>query len=434
MADTEFGQGVSSFAQSSQYATEAWNSLKSGDFVGTAKGVLGSLRTLGDALGDWGIPGFGSSDTSLAKDVERLTASNENLQKSIDVLSDKMDKATSMSEITQTSEKQKEYLEQSIKNTQELMSREGRVYSNGFLGVGGKKSSNHKINKAVSSAEWNRVSSIVGHSVKSASDFWNLTSEEMANVAAYAEDIYDKIKQYADDGKGDAAQYMDTYISYYKQLEELENTQREKMTDISFDNVKSEFSDLLSDMNSDTEDFTNNFEDMMRNAIVNSLMVSKYNKMLEDWYKAFSKAMEDDTITETEKNNLKSQYDSIVADAKSERDALMKTLELDTTSKSQSATSGGWSSMGQETADELNGRFTALQIAGEQVKVNTDLILSAVNTLVYNADANFTAVSEVRNMMIRTNSYLEDIRKYNKLIYEQFGSKIDDMIASFKSL
>lgn len=434
MADTKFGQGFSSFAQSSQYATEAWNSLKSGDFAGTAKGVLGSLRTLGDALGDWGISGFGSSDTSLAKDIERLTSSNENLQKSIDVLSDKMEKATSMSEITQTYEQQKKYLEQSIKNTQEMMSREGKVYSNGFLGIGGSKSSNHKINKAVSSSEWDRVSSIVGHSVKSASDFWNLTSEEMANVAAYAGDIYDKIKQHADDGKGNAAQYMDTYISYYKQLEELENTQREKMTNISFDNVKSEFSDLLSDMNSETEDFTNNFEEMMRNAIVNSLMVSKYNKMLEDWYKAFSKAMEDDTITETEKNNLKSQYDSIVADAKSERDALMKTLELDTTSKSQSATSGGWQSMGQETADELNGRFTALQIAGEQAKVNTDLIVSAVNTLVVKTDANFTTLSEVRNMMIITNSYLEDIRKYNKLTYEEFGSKLDDIKRSLKNL
>lgn len=434
MADTKFGQGFSSFAQSSQYATEAWNSLKSGDFAGTAKGVLGSLRTLGDALGDWGISGFGSSDTSLAKDIERLTSSNENLQKSIDVLSDKMEKATSMSEITQTYEQQKKYLEQSIKNTQEMMSREGKVYSNGFLGIGGSKSSNHKINKAVSSSEWDRVSSIVGHSVKSASDFWNLTSEEMANVAAYAGDIYDKIKQHADDGKGNAAQYMDTYISYYKQLEELENTQREKMTNISFDNVKSEFSDLLSDMNSETEDFTNTFEEMMRNAIVNSLMVSKYNKMLEDWYKAFSKAMEDDTITETEKNNLKSQYDSIVADAKSERDALMKTLELNTTSKSQSATSGGWQSMGQETADELNGRFTALQIAGEQAKVNTDLIVSAVNTLVVKTDANFTTLSEVRNMMIITNSYLEDIRKYNKLTYEEFGSKLDDIKRSLKNL
>lgn len=434
IADTKFGQGFSSFAQSSQYATEAWNSLKSGDFAGTAKGVLGSLRTLGDALGDWGIPGFGSSDTSLAKDVERLTASNENLQKSIDVLSDKMDKATSMSEITQTYEQQKKYLEQSIKNTQEMMSREGKVSSKGFLGIGSKASSNHKINKAVSYSEWDRVSSIVGRSVRSASDFWNLTSEEMANVAAYAGDIYDKIKQHADDGKGNAAQYMDTYISYYKQLEELENTQREKLTDISFDNVKSEFSDLLSDMNSDTEDFTNNFEEMMRNAIVNSLMVSKYNKILEDWYKAFSKAMEDGTITETEKNNLKSQYDSIVADAKSERDALMKTLELDTTSKSQSATIGGWQSMGQDTADELNGRFTALQIAGENISSNMIATVAHMETIVATGISTNGAVLEIRNMMIMTNSYLEDIVKYAKLTYNDFGTKLDDMNRRLKDI
>lgn len=434
IADTKFGQGVSSFAQSSQYATEAWNSLKNGDFVGTAKGVLGSLRTLGDALGDFGLSGFGSSDTSLAKDVERLTASNENLQKSIDVLSDKMDKATSMSEITQTYEQQKKYLEQSIKNTQEMMIREGKVYSNGFIGIGGKKSSNYKIDKAVSSAEWDRVSSIVGRSVRSASDFWNLTSEEMANVAAYAGDIYDKIKQYADNGKGDVAQYMDTYINYYKQLEELENTQREKLTDISFDNVKSEFSNLLSDMNSDTEDFTNNFEEMMRNAIVNSLMVSKYNKMLEDWYKAFSKAMEDGTITETEKNNLKSQYDSIVADAKSERDALMKTLELDTISKSQSATSGGWTSIGQESVDELNGRFTALQIVGENIADNMVTNVAQMESLVTLGISTNGAVIDIRNMMVSTNSYLEDVVKYTKLTFTEFGNKMDDMYKCLKRI
>lgn len=88
----------------------------------------------------------------------------------------------------------------------------------------------------------------------------------------------------------------------------------------------------------------------------------------------------------------------------------------------------------KETADELNGRFTALQIAGEQAKVNTDLIVSAVNTLVVKTDANFITLSEVRNMMIITNSYLEDIRKYNKLTYEEFGSKLDDIKMSLKNL
>ncbi len=39
-----------------------------------------------------------------------------------------------------------------------------------------------------------------------------------------------------------------------------------------------------------------------------------------------------------------------------------------------------------------------------------------------------------RNMMIITNSYLEDIRKYNKLTYEEFGSKLDDIKRSLKNL
>ena len=90
--------------------------------------------------------------------------------------------------------------------------------------------------------------------------------------------------------------------------------------------------------------------------------------------------------------------------------------------------------MGQETADELNGRFTALQIAGESIKDNTDLITTAMNILASKADENNAIVSDVRNILIYTNSYLEDIKKYNKLIYEQFGSKIDDMLVRLKNL
>ena len=90
--------------------------------------------------------------------------------------------------------------------------------------------------------------------------------------------------------------------------------------------------------------------------------------------------------------------------------------------------------MGQDTADELNGRFTALQIAGESIKDNTDIITTAMNILASKADESNAIVTDVRNMLIYTNSYLEDIKKYNKLIYEQFGSKIDDMIVKLKSL
>ena len=58
----------------------------------------------------------------------------------------------------------------------------------------------------------------------------------------------------------------------------------------------------------------------------------------------------------------------------------------------------------------------------------------AVNTLVAKTDETFASVSEIRNMMIMTNSYLEDIRKYAKLTYNDFGIKLDDMNRRLKEM
>ncbi|WP_308240696.1 hypothetical protein [Prevotella sp.] len=105
-----------------------------------------------------------------------------------------------------------------------------------------------------------------------------------------------------------------------------------------------------------------------------------------------------------------------------------------TGTSSQSATSGGWQSMGQETADELNGRFTALQIAGENISANMVTTVAQMETIVATGISTNGAVVEIRNMMIMTNSYLEDIVKYAKLTYNEFGTKIDDMNKRLKEI
>lgn len=433
-SDSTFARGWSSFAQSSQYATNGFQSLKEGNVVGVASNVLGSLRTLGDAFGKWGISGFGSSDDELEEAVERLTQSNENLQTSIDALADRMDDANSMTDIGSAYEQQKKYLEQSIENTKELMRREGDVSSSGFFGIGSKASSNYKINEHMSQEDWKRISDIVGTSVTSAQDFWNLTSKQMSDVAAYAGDLYDKIKDYADDGYGDAAQYMDAYIEYYKKLEELEDERNEKFTNVSFDTLVSDFQSALEDMDNSTEDFTEDFEELMRSAIVNSMITETYKEKLHDWYEKFSSALSDGELSKEEKDNLYSQYQSIIQDAVDERDALFSTLKVDSSSGSQSATSGSWESMGQDTADELNGRFTALQIAGESIADNIIETVSQMQNIITLGISTNGAVLEIRNMMINTNSYLEDIVKYAKLTYDDFGSKIDELQSTLKKL
>lgn len=378
--------------------------------------------------------GDGSSDKNLEKDLARLSESNNNLKTSIDALADKMDEASSMQDITTSYEKQKEAIQDQIKNTQESMSRSGAAYTKGHwykAYTDGHHSSNKKINDAMSYDDWNKVSKAAGVSVRSASDFWNLTSEQMANVSAYAATQYDKIKQYGDDGYKNASQYMDSYIEYYKELEQLENTYREKLTSISFDSVESDFKSMLENMDSDSTDFADSFQKKMASAIINSLMVNKYKQRLQDWYKTFSSTFENKNLTKEElykaQDKLKQEYMAISKDALGERDSLKDALGWND-NFSQSASSGSFESMSQDTGDELNGRFTAVQIATEGTYEETKLIntkldaiaarnggaecsllTASVNTIMGNVGNIWLAVDEGRTILAQSLMYLQSI-------------------------
>lgn len=358
--------GLLSSVLSGEIVTSVGNSILTG--VGNILDTVsfGGFSSLMNSLGL-----SGESDKTLKEDMERLAATNEALRKATENLASEM-RNTATAEMAAKYQQQKANIEQAMWNTRDLMSRAGAAYSNGFLGIGGEHSSNKKINDSMSDYEWARVTEKAGQAVRSASDFWSLTSEQMAAVANEAPDLYSKIKSLADDGHEDAAQYMDEYISYYKELEELENAFRESLTDVSFDNVKDEFKSMLLDMESDSEDFANNFEKMMQQAVINSLMNSKYNDKLKEWYKSFSDAMNDkdkNGLTITEQTRLKKDWDRIVNEAVKERDNIKKAMGWDS-SLTQQSSSRSLEGMSQDTGDAIEGRLTALQIAVESIRTN----------------------------------------------------------------
>lgn len=402
-------------------------------------GVIGAAFSLLDTIGTQGLDGFignlfgsvfravggiwntltfglignSESDPYLQEDLEKLTISNQDLIRSLDNLAEKMDESA-IADATGIYEQQKKNIEEQIANTQEMMRRSGAAWSNGFLGIGGTHSSNKKINDAMSDEDWRRVSEAAGVSVTSASDFWNLTSEQMYNVATNATDLYSKIKQYADDGYENAAQYMDGYIEYWKQLDELEDAYREKLTNVSFDTVRDEFKNSLLDMESNAEDFADDFEKMMQQAVVESMMSDIYTKRLKDWYKDFANSMTDGTLTSTEQSNLKAQWDQMVNDALAERDAIMQAMGWkSSSSKQQSASSRGFGTeMTHEDAGELSGRFTAvyesnlrIETAEQQQTVAITELRGSINTLIVQANGLYNIADETRTIL--ANSYLE---------------------------
>lgn len=358
--------------------------------------------------------------------IERLTDRNTLLQQSIEDLTDAMEnsygsKATS-------------YYEQAYKNQQET--------NKNYLDIAKAQASYH-----ASHGSWNRYWSGFGSdemdwikkNVKSDfnGDLFSLSPEEMkllrGNVA-----IWEHIEN---TGKGNyggrLTEKLNDYIDQAGKLDELSDKLKESLTQISFDSMKDSFVSDLMDMSKSAQDFADDFAEMMQKALLSYSMEDLINGDLKKLYDDWAKAIKDNDgkLTETDIEAFNKRYDDIVQEGLKRRDEWAKvTGYTGSSSSSQTATSGGWASMGQDTADELNGRFTALQIAGESIAQNMTTTISQMESIVTLGISTNGAVLEIRNMMIMTNSYLEDIVKYSKLTYNDFGNKLDDMNRRLKDI
>lgn len=323
------------------------------------KGIGGIL----DAITFGGFSSWfnsGESDPHLEEDIERLSNTNEALADAIEALTEEL-KDSSGVKAVELYEKQMADLAASEANTNEMMRRSAGASSNGFLGIGGHHSTNYKIDEAMSAEEWRRVGEAAGRTVGSAGEFWTLTSEQMLAVAREAPDLYAKIKAYADDGYKDAAQYMDDYIAFAEQREELEQAYYESLTQVSFDSVYDSFLDTLMDMDASWEDMADDMSEYLMRALLKTKLDEQLKPEMEEWYKSFGEAMTDGILSEDERNTLSDWWDSMVEKGLSLRDnaAAATGYTGDSESTAQSGKSGSFNAMSQDQGTKLEGMFTS---------------------------------------------------------------------------
>lgn len=357
--------------------------------------------------------------------IERLTDRNTLLQQSIEDLTDAMEnsfgsKATS-------------YYEQAYKNQQET----NQNYLDIAKAQASYHGSHHSWNKywsGFSSDEMDWIKKNVKADFNG--DLFSLSPEEMkllrGNVA-----IWEHIEN---TGKGNyggrLTEKLNDYIDQAGKLDELSDKLKESLTQISFDSMKDSFVSDLMDMSKSAQDFADDFSEMMQKALLSYSMEDLINGDLKKLYDDWAKAIKDNDgkLTETDIEAFNKRYDDIVQEGLKRRDEWAKVTGYTGSSSSQTATSGGWASVGQESVDELNGRFTALQISGESIAQNMEITIATMETILTLGMSTNGAVLEIRNMMIMTNSYLEDIARYSKLTYTDFGSKLDDMNNKLKNI
>lgn len=382
---------------------------------------LGALSSKGPS--DW----FTNSNAEkVQKTIDRLTDRNTLLQQSIEDLTDAMEnsfgsKATS-------------YYEQAYKNQQEANKNYLDIAKAQASYHGAHGSWNHYWN-GFSNNEMNWIRSNVKSDFNG--DLFSLSPEEMkllrGNVA-----IWEHIEN---TGKGNyggrLTEKLNDYIDQAGKLEELSDQMKENLTQISFDSMKDSFISSLMDMSKSAQDFSDDFAEMMQKALLSYSMEDLINSDLKELYDDWAKAIKNKNgkLTDEDIESFNQRYDAIVQEGIKRRDEWSKVTGYDGTSSSgQKTSSSAASSMTQDQANELNGRFTALQIAGENINNNVVQVVAYMQNIAELGISTNGAVFEIRNMMIMTNSYLEDMVRYAKLTYNDFGSKMDDIYGKLKSL
>ena len=398
-----------------------------GGLLDSVVGRIGNVLSFGGLSSAGPSSWFENSNAKkVAETIDRLTDRNTLLQQSIEDLTDAMEKSYGS--------KATSYYEQAYKNQQET--------NQNYLDIAKAQASYHGSHHSWN-AYWSGFGSDemnwIKKNVKSDfnGDLFSLSPEEMkllrGNVA-----IWEHIEK---TGKGNyggsLTEKLNDYIDQAGKLDELSDKLKESLTQISFDSMKDSFVSDLMDMSKSAQNFADDFAEMMQKALLSYSMEDLINGDLKKLYDDWAKAIKDNDgkLTETDIEAFNKRYDDIVQEGLKRRDDWAKvTGYTGSSSSSQTATSGGWASMGQDTADELNGRFTALQIAGESIAQNMAVTISQMESIVTLGISTNGAVLEIRNMMIMTNSYLEDIVKYAKLTYNDFGTKLDDMNRRLKDI
>ncbi len=370
-----------------------------------------------------------SNATKVNNRIEELTKSNERLDDSINRLKNTMEKSYGQ-QAKEAYEEAKRQQEQKNENLKEIAKQTASYH-------GAHNSWNHYWS-GFNDDEIKKIQQAIGKSFNG--DIWSLDENDMNIMLGY-EWFTDKIRKTGKEYNGrslygeNVLEALKKYAEAAGTIEELTDDFKESLTQVSFDSMKDSFVSSLMDMTKSAEDFSDDFAEMMQKALLSYSMEDLLNGDLKTLYDEWAKAIDDSKgqLTETQINEFNKRYDEIVEEGLKRRDDWSKITGY-TGSTTQTATSGGWESMGQDTADELNGRFTALQIAGESIAQSMAETVSQMQSIVTLGISTNGAVLEIRNMMIMTNSYLEDVVKYAKLTYNDFGNKLDDMNARLKNI
>lgn len=313
------------------------------------KGIGGLLNTV--SFGGFNkLFGIGGNAKEVQAAIDRLTDRNEKLQTSIEDLTDtiKASKGTKSVEAYRDAYKyQKETNANYLQIAQEQARYSGSHHSWNYYWGGFNQAQIDKLSGQIG-RQWD-------------GNLWSLSPEEMKALRSNV-DMWTQIQNTGKGGYGERlTDKLDDYIAQAGKLEELTDQLYEGLTGISFDGMYSSFIDNLMNMKYGAKDAAEDISEYFMRAMLSNKIGEMYSEKLKGWWEKFGKAMEDNELTEAERNALTEEYMKYVDEALALRDNLAAATGYDKTEAdgtSQSAKAGGFTAMTQDQGTKLEGMFT----------------------------------------------------------------------------
>mgnify|MGYP000621553004 CR=1 FL=1 len=380
--------------------------IMSGDIVGGAMSAVSGISSVVSALD--GL--FGADYSHYNEMVEQYSLLNDIWDELIDKKLEYINTSYG-AEANKVGEEALELAEKSIESY--------RILGKERLNAGssaGSHSIGVRIRKGMSEQGWEEARKALNDeqwfkeiSTGRMESLFDLSTEQLERLKSEAPTFWAKLDE-------DVRNYLDKIIDGEERIEEIHNQINEQLTQTTFDGVYSNFIDTLMDMKASSKDAAEDISEYFMRAMLSEQIGTLYQDKLKKWYEKFAKDMEDGSLTESERNALNAEYMGYIEEAMKLRDELAAATGYDKISQesySQSSSSRGFGTeMTHEDAGELSGRFTALQIAGEEIKFQSIIQSQSLNLLTVKADALLSINTETRNIADDTRdliaqSYLE---------------------------
>ena len=329
---------------------QVMSGLESIDITKPFSAITGSIKILtgvGNTIA--GLFGFGGADYS---GYENMKSKYEGL---ITIWDDLISKKQEYIDIDYGTEAQKAAEE--AKKLVDVQIERQRQLMNALSGSGasiGSHSLGYRVNNGMSSQDWRRLSELTGANIQGFGDVINLDADVIGKVLQD-----EKFVSVLTAVNSEFVTYIQNIDKYSEQLQEIAEQEKEALTGVSFDEFRDSFNSMLSDLDATNQDFADNFEKYLQNAIFSSLIAGKYKQQIQNLYDMWSTDAESgNKLTEDEANLLRKKYQDIVNDMLAEREQIMKDFgwtSSDSSGSIQSPSSGALTTMSQDSISTFEG-------------------------------------------------------------------------------